>query len=119
MPKKQRRTGAVQLVDCERRNGAANRQSAKVVASILAGSLPREDRTQQVESKKQQAGERPSSRPTLICGQLSRRIDEVERSAPYKKAQGFQHDSQIRRYAPASPLLFPALSRAHEWPLET
>jgi hypothetical protein len=90
-----------------------------VVASILAGSLPREDRTQQVGSKKQQAGERPSSRPTPICGQLSRRIDKVERSTPYKKAQGFEHDSQIRRYAPALRFCIPALGRALEWLLET
>jgi hypothetical protein len=67
MPKNNAGQDAVRLVDCKRRNGAANRQAAKVVASILAGSLPREDRTQQVGSKKQQAGERPSSRPTLMC----------------------------------------------------
>lgn len=52
----------VRLADCERRNGADNLQAAKVVASILAGSLPRKDRTQQVGSKKQQAGEDPPVR---------------------------------------------------------
>jgi hypothetical protein len=54
---------------CPKNNAGqdTNRQAAKVVASILAGALPREDRTQQAGSKKQQAGERPSSRPTLMC----------------------------------------------------